>query len=296
MSDDGLPLGWWTEDDALLWAERTHAPVHLTGQPFAVWEAQRNDGPPPDDGVLVDRLRALGLLGDRPAPREATPAAGEQVVTIGGVDGPVLLPGTELAEWSATPAPAGSVATTRCRRVPAGWVVANAANDVPIIVARDRGEALPALAALSHALAQPDPAAVHVPLIAVHRDGTAVLVAPALLADPTLRLPLARDGHTVGRPISRLVGIRPAVVEDGVGPIAVAGVVLDQTWAAENPAAGSLLPRWALTCLLAAANPPEGAGRYALLDAAGRLAALPVVLLPLDQAAALPRLISDVPR
>ena len=43
---DAIPLGWWTTTDALLWAERSHAPVHLHGRPFEVWEhAQRDDGP-----------------------------------------------------------------------------------------------------------------------------------------------------------------------------------------------------------------------------------------------------------
>jgi hypothetical protein len=299
VSDEGtLPLGWWTTADALLWAERTHPPVHLTGRPFALWESHRGPdgaGPRDEDRAVVDRLRALGLLGGALGPRSAAPAPDEEVALVEGVGAPVALERIERAAWSATPAPSGSIPRTRCRRTPAGWVVANAANDLPVAVLSQEADARELLQALGDALTTPDPAALRVPLTAVTREGGAVLVSPALLTDATVRMHLAGQGHEIGGPISRIVGITPAVAGPDGPPVPVQGLVLDRSWAAANPEAGSLLLRWVLACLLAAANDPGSTGRYALLDAAERLAGRPEVFVPLDQASVVPELLATAP-
>ena len=54
-----------------------------------------------------------------------------------------------------------------------------------------------------------------------------------------------------------------------------------------------LLARWVVSCLLAAANPAASCGRYALLDAAQRLADRPVVFVALDDTGAVPDLLAS---
>jgi hypothetical protein len=253
-------FGLWTDQDAVLWPERSHPPTYLSGAAFAVWNEVVRDGPPVGAGEgrdrIVDGLTARGLLGDLPAPLVAAVLSHEVAVAVG--DG--------VLAWPADQPPPGPPSTARpdLRAVPrddGSWLLVNAGNGLPLAATTGDVGALAAHAAAR--LTRPGADALALPLRAWRGADGVVLVTEAFPGSPST----AVEGFAAApEPFVDLVGTAPRV--DGA---AVQGLVLDVSWVAANPDAGPLALTWVLACLFAALNPVATAGRYALLDSAHRL-------------------------
>lgn len=271
-------FGLWSERDAVLWPERTHPPTYLTGPAFAVWDAVARRGVDPDavegvgldpDGTrrILDGLEGRGLLASPPDPLGAAALDDEEVVTVDSVAVPVAAGPGATAGWPTRPAP-GELPVLRVRALPDGSrLVANALNGLPLAVAEGDG-ALGALVAAARRLAHGTADRLAIPLEAWRTATEVVLVSPVLVTRPDIRDACSALGVSPsGSPVTDLRGV--AVAVEGRP---VTGLLLDQSWAAANPEGGPLALHWLLACLLATVNPVAVAGRYALLDAATRLA------------------------
>ena len=168
-------FGLWTEDDAVLWPERTHPPTYLSGPAFAVWDEVVRGAPGAVGGEDRDRIRAglarRGLLDEPPDP----------------------LPAGDLLRVDEAPA--------------GGWVLSNGQNGLPVAVAADPDGLAAVRAAAEAALTRPGVDGLTVPLAPRHHRERVVLVSPAL--DPAAASPfcdLIGTGPRVdGRPIAGLV-------------------------------------------------------------------------------------------
>jgi len=249
------------------------------------------------EGPVIAELQQLGLLGPAPAPLTAGVEPQEVIVELDEADGFVCLARHDLDHWPGARTLDAGVPLARCLPTPRGWVVSNAGNSVPTAFEPDVERARAELVALVEALSVPIRPWLWLPLVVVERTHDAVLISPSLLADPMVRSRCAAHGDVSTIGMAKLVGTRPSVISevdrDAVTP--VTGLILDRTWSGINPEAVPLMARWIVACLLAAANSVVTAGRYALLDAAQRLADQPVALVGLEEAESVVGLLRSAP-